>query len=103
MSGKKLSNLKPNKASGPDNVNVNVLRQCLDFGLPLYMLFAKSITMGLTPQDWRDGNISPLFKKGSHSKSNNYRPVSLTSQVVKILERIIYQHILDTLKANGTI
>ena len=100
---KKLASLKANKASGPDAVNVNVMRQCLDMDVPLHILFTQSIRTGITPQDWRDANITPLFKKGSRSKANNYRPVSLTSQVVKLLERLVYDHILNNLKINGTI
>ena len=99
----KLSKLKANKASGPDGLNVNVMRVCLDLDLPLYKLFTQSVHTGITPQEWRDANITPLFKKGSRSKANNYRPVSLTSQVVKLLERIFYENIMKTLKLNGTI
>ena len=58
---------------------------------------------GVVPQDWRDANVTPLFKKGSRNKVNNYRPVSLTSQVCKLLERIIYDQIYRTLIENGTI
>ena len=100
---KKLSKLKPNKASGPDGISVNVLRNCLEFDVPLQMIFSQSLTTGITPQDWRDANVSPLFKKGSRSKCNNYRPVSLTSQIVKLLERIVYDHLYNLLKLNGTI
>ena len=49
----------------------------------------------MVPQDWRDANITPLFKKGSRLSPNNYRPVSLTSQVVKIFEKIIYDQLMD--------
>ena len=100
---KKLCKLKANKASGPDNISINVLRNCPNFDVPLQMIFSKSVDQGIVPQDWRDANVSPLFKKGSRKKTNNYRPVSLTSQVVKLLERIIYDHIFKLLLKNGTI
>lgn len=99
----KLSKLKANKASGPDGVSVNVLRNCLNFDRPLHFLFTKSIQTSITPQDWRDANVTPLFKKGSRTKPTNYRPVSLTSQIVKILERLVYDKILETLLQNKTI
>ena len=67
------------------------------------MLFDKSVLTGSVPQDWRDANVSPLFKKGARTNSTNYRPVSLTSQVVKLLERIVYDQILLTFIRNGTI
>ena len=39
----------------------------------------------------------PLFKKGSRNKSVNYRPVSLTSVICKVLETIIRDHMMDFL------
>ena len=52
------------------------------------------------PQSWKDANVTPLHKKGTRQQCSNYRPVSLTSQVVKLLERIIYDHILKLLLSN---
>ena len=100
---KKLSKLKANKASGPDGVSVNVLRNCLNFDYPLHILFTMSLNSGVVPSDWRDANVTPLFKKGSRTSSTNYRPVSLTSQVVKLLERLVYDSVLEVLIKNGTI
>ena len=40
-------------------------------------------------------NITPLFKKGLRNKSHNYRPVSLTSLICKLLERLIKDHMVD--------
>ena len=42
-------------------------------------------------------NIIPLFKKGSRNKSENYRPVSLTSVICKLLQRLIKDHMVDFL------
>ena len=48
---------------------------------------------GIVPLDWRRANVVPIFKKGTKSLPSNYRPVSLTSIVGKILERLIKDHI----------
>src|SRR6218665_2362688 len=40
-------------------------------------------------QEWRDALIMPMCKKGNRSDSCNYRPVSLTSVVYKVMERIV--------------
>ena len=100
---KKLLKLKNNKAAGLDNMNVNVMRQCPDLDQPLHIIFNQSIQTGRTPQDWRYANITPLFKKGSRVVPNNYRPVSLTSQAVKTLERIIYDELIALATKNKTI
>ena len=49
------------------------------------------------PLEWKEANIIPLFKKGSRNKSVNYRPVSLTSVICKVLETIIRDHMMDFL------
>ena len=47
--------------------------------------------------EWKEVNIISLFKKGSRNKSENYRPVSLTSVICKLLERLIKDHMVDFL------
>ena len=51
----------------------------------------------MVPVEWKEANIIPLFKKGSRNKSENYRPVSLTSVICKLLARLIKDHMLDFL------
>ena len=55
------------------------------------------------PQDWRDANVTPIHKKGSRTSCSNYRPVSLTSQIVKIMERVVLKSILKLLQNNHTL
>ncbi|KAG8444542.1 hypothetical protein GDO86_009632 [Hymenochirus boettgeri] len=47
------------------------------------------------PLDWKKANVIPIFKKGSCSQPGNYRPVSLTSVVGKVMETLLLDHILD--------
>ena len=56
-----------------------------------------SLQEGIVPLEWKEANIVPLFKKGSRNKSVNYRPVSLTSVICKLLETIIRDHMMDFL------
>ena len=51
-----------------------------------------SLQEGIIPLEWKAANIIPLFKKGFTNRSVNYRPVSLTSVICKVLERIIRYH-----------
>ena len=48
--------------------------------------------------DWRQANITPIYKKGHHGKCCNYQPVSLTSQVCKILEKLLRNYITEHLE-----
>ena len=58
---------------------------------------------GYVPQEWRDGNIMPLHKKGSRKLCSNYRPVTLTSQIVKLLERLVQDQLLTHVQENNII
>ena len=64
---------------------------------PLAHVFNMSLKEGIVPFEWKEANIIPLFKKGSRNKSVNYRPVSLTSVICKLLETIIRDHMMDFL------
>jgi len=43
------------------------------------------------PEDWRKANVTPVFKKGKKEDTGNYRPVSLTSILGKVMERLILE------------
>ena len=90
---KLLSKVNPSKSSGPDNIpNTNrILRvkECAVQLAPiLQKIFQVAIDTGDLPKDWRDANISSIFKKGDKHLPENYRPVSLTSVPCKLLEHI---------------
>ena len=56
-----------------------------------------SLEEGVVPFEWKEANIISLFKNGSRNKSENYRPVSLTSVICKLLERLNKDHMVDYL------
>ena len=66
---------------------------------PLAHVFNMSLQEGIVPLEWKEANIRhiPLFKKGSRNRFVNYRPVSLTSVICKLLETIIRAHMMDFL------
>ena len=53
---------------------------------------APDLNHPVVPFEWKQANIMLLFKQGSRNKSENYRPVSLTSVICKLLERLIKDH-----------
>ena len=69
--------------------------------LPISILFNKSMSEGKVPGDWRRANIVPMFKAGSRNKPENFRPVSLTSQVCKLFESLMREDIVDHLERKG--
>jgi hypothetical protein len=65
---------------------------------PLTMIFNKSLVEGELPNDWKSAQITPIFKKGRKTEPGNYRPVSLTSIVCKILEGLIRAPVIQHFK-----
>ena len=66
--------------------------------VPITAIFKSSLENSDIPDDWKTANVTALFKKGSKKKACNYRPISLTSQIVKILEKIIKEGITNYLE-----
>ena len=52
------------------------------------VIYNESLAQGTIPDDWRQANEAPVFKKGEKYNAANYRPVSLTSICCKTLEHI---------------
>ena len=52
----------------------------------LCSIFNRSLQDSSIPEDWKIANVTPILKKGSKPSAGNYRPVSLTSPVGKIME-----------------
>ena len=99
---KYLSTLNPTKSSGPDNMHPKLFKELSDIiAEPLSEVFRKSIEEGVLPQCWKNANITAIFKKGDKSSASNYRPISLTSILVKILEKIIREAIVDHMNTNN--
>ena len=86
----KINKLKNGKAPGDDGFIPEFLKRIGDYiSEPLAKIFNSSMQEGIVPEDWRIANVAPLFKKGSRKVPGNYRPVSLTSYVGKLMETLI--------------
>ena len=91
-----LKILKLNKATGPDGIRNRMLKStCNTACVPLSKLFNLSLRTHSYPEIWKISHVMPLFKKGDKSLTRNYRPVSLTSNVGKSFERIIFKHLYN--------
>ena len=94
-----LKMVKPKKAPGPDGISGYILKHCASsLSYPLTLLFNLSYSTGNLPQDWKNANVVPIHKKGKKDDVQNYRPVSLTSLVIKILEKCIRDLIYEKCK-----
>ena len=96
-----LKSLRADKACGPDSIPAYLLKQgAEELCVSLSRLFQHSVASGSLPKDWTVANVVPVHKRGDRSDPNNYRPISLTSVLVKMLERIICRHLVLSLECS---
>ena len=100
-----LHALKTSKPGGPDEISPKLIKSIGSSLIkPLMLLFNKSISLGQVPSNWKMSNISAIFKgKGETSDATNYRPISITSCIGKMLEKIIFKYLYNYLEANHVI
>ena len=97
----KLTKLKPNSAPGPDKLWPRVLQKLAEvIALPLSIIYSKCLAEASVPLDWKAANVTPIFKKGSKGSSGNYRPVSLTCVLCKVMESLLRDAVVEHLERN---
>ena len=71
---KLLGNIKPRKASGPDNIHAIFLKNCAkELSAMLAFVIQKSISTKAVPNNWRDARVTPILRKGARNQPLNYR------------------------------
>ena len=87
---------------GPDGVPPVLLKNCLEKLIePISKLWKKSLETGEIPKTMKRGAITPIYKGGDRYEAKNYRPVALTSHIIKVFERIITSRLTSYLEREG--
>lgn len=95
-----LQNIDETKASGPDGISPRVLKRCAQAISPyLYLIYTQSLATSVLPDDWKVAHVVPIHKGGPKKDVSNYRPISLTSILCKIIEHVFYSQIVSHLNA----
>ena len=89
---KVLSALDVKEACCPDGISSKIVKECAnELSHSLAGLFNYTLRAG------KVANVVPTFKSGERSLAANYRPISLTCIVVKVIERLIHQYVMKFL------
>merc|ERR1711891_80739 len=88
-----IDKLEENSASGPCGVPAIFLKKTKEVIAPHLTNMLRSLDEGFIPEIFKIAYISPIHKGGSKQDPERYRPVSLTSHIVKVFERVIKKKI----------
>ena len=93
-----LVSLDPTKAKGPDGIGPFILKYCATpLVAPLTQLFNVCMSSSALPSEWKNHNIMmiPIYKSGDRGDVRSYWPISLLCSVSKVLEKLVYQNVID--------
>ena len=92
---KHFANVKTGKATGPDGLTNILIKTCSSQLASVFTpIFQRTLDEGLIPEIWKTSIITPVPKTKMVSVLNDYRPISLTSNVMKCLERVVLKLLL---------
>ena len=95
-----LKTSKSNKATGSDNIPKTSSKE--ELSVPLCILANQSFDTGLFPTSEKIAKVTPIYKaSGERSDFDNYRPISVLNVLSKVLEKIVYQQLLEYLEENN--
>ena len=93
-----IATIDRRKATGPNSIPTDILSMLKsDISTHLSKIFNLSLLTGVYPDKLKISKTIPIFKKGDHHLPSNYRPISLLSNINKILEKIMFNRTYDFL------
>ena len=96
-----IDELKNTSASGPDGIAAIFLKKCKEsLAKPLFGLWRKCLDQQVTPTKLKEAHIIPIHKGGHQGLPANYRPIALTSHLVKIFEKVVRNYIVNFIEEN---
>ena len=97
-----VKEVRANSSPGHDGIPAILLKKTmLQIATPLCMLWNESLRHGEIPRICKIGKITPIYKGGDKRRRKNYRPVSLTSHIIKLVERVIAKRIVHHLESEN--
>ena len=96
MIAKETSNLKSGKAVRSNDIPTKIIQDFKDlFATFILNNYNKSLPNGTLPEDLKTAEVVPFYKKKKRTDKNNYRSVSILSNISKIYEKSFYNQMYD--------
>ena len=97
-----ISDISTTAAAGPDRFPAILLKQCKSqLAKPLFIIWRTSMDSGVIPDIMKTANIIPVHKGGSRGLAKNYRPIALTSHLIKVFEKVLSKSIVAFMETNN--
>ena len=89
-----IQTLSSNKSTGPNSILTSILKKIKnEISIPLSAIINNSFENGIFPNLLKSAQVIPVFKNGSRLSGNSCRPISLSSSVGKIIEKLIHERL----------
>ena len=93
-----LKSIDPTKSVGPNSIPPKLLKQISPIiSIPITNICNKSFSSGIYPNQFKTSKVIPIHKKDSKLKTSNYRPISLLSNLNKVLEKLMFNRLFNFL------
>ena len=97
-----MGDLSETSAPGSDQFPSIFLKKCREYlAEPLYLIWRTSLDRSEINDIYKTANVAPIYKGGSKGEAKNYRPVVLTSHIIKVFEKVMRKKIIEFLKRTG--
>ena len=99
---KYLKELKRKKSDGIDGIPACLLKDCAcEVAKPLAHVINISLETSIIPSDFKIGKVIPIYKNGVKTMLDNYRPITILPIASKILEKCVYNQLINYLESNN--
>ena len=101
---KAIDQIKPFSSCPDYDISALVIKKCKKtLSYPIKLIWDRSYTTAIIPKHFKTQITTPIHKKDSTAYVPNYRPITITSHIIKIFERILRDHLTHYLEVNNII
>jgi len=97
-----IKSLNMKNSFGYNEISTKILKISTNFICSLLTyVFNKSVSTGIFRERLKYSIVKPFHKKGTKTDPSNYRPISMLTAFSKVLEKVLYNRIMDYLNSNN--